>query len=343
LERAEQTTGEDTMHEKRWPQEQIATWYEKQPWLVGCNFIPSTAVNQLEMWQEETFDAETIERELRWAAGLGFNTVRVYLHDLAWEADRVGFRTRVDRYLAIADSYAISTLFVLFDDCWNDGPRAGPQTEPVPGVHNSGWLQSPGSRLVADPTAWARLERYVTDVLGAFARDERVLLWDLYNEPGNNGLGVKSLPLLRKAFEWARAAAPTQPLTAALWFDNKELNEFQLGASDVVTFHNYLDAESVSRQIEALKVHGRPVMCTEYMARTMGSRFETHLPVFKEEGVGCYNWGLVSGKTQTIYQWGSAEGTPEPDVWFHDILRQDGTPFDSQEVQLIKSLTREKH
>jgi hypothetical protein len=179
----------------------------------------------------------------------------------------------------------------------------------------------------------------VTDVIGAFASDERVLLWDLYNEPGNNGLGVKSLPLLRQAFEWARAVAPTQPLTVGVWFDNKELNDFQLAASDVITFHNYRDAESLSGQIHALKAHGRPVICTEYMARTMSSRFETHLPIFKAEGVGCYNWGLVSGKTQTIYQWGSAEGTAEPDVWFHDILRNDGTPFDSQEVQLIKSLT----
>jgi endo-1,4-beta-mannosidase len=202
--------------EIRWTAENANGWYQRQPWLVGCNFTPSTAINQLEMWQAATFDPDTIGRELGWAAGIGMNAVRVYLHDLVWQADAEGFKRRIDRYLALAARKGIQTLFVLFDDCWNMDPKLGKQPEPLPGVHNSGWMQSPGSKVVTDPGGWARLESYVKDVLAAFAADERILMWDLYNEPGNNGLGDRSLALLQAAFGWARAARPQQPLTAGV-------------------------------------------------------------------------------------------------------------------------------
>ncbi len=328
------------MSEQRWTIEQADEWYRRQPWLVGCNFTPSSAINQLEMWQADTFDPDTISRELGWAAAIGFNTARVYLHDLAWQADAGGFKTRMERYLEIAARHHIRTLFTVFDDCWNTEPKLGSQPAPIPGVHNSGWVQSPGSKIVTDPSQWSRLENYVRDVLGAFAADERILMWDLYNEPGNNKLGEQSLGLLQAAFQWARAAGPRQPLTVGVWFDNPTLNEFQLAASDVITFHHYGDAPGVVERIRYFKTLGRPVICTEYMARTRGSRFATHLPIFKQEHVGCCNWGLVSGKTQTIYPWGSPQGAPEPVEWFHDIFRQDSTPFDPAEVELIHQLTR---
>jgi hypothetical protein len=322
----------------RWSTEKANKWYEEQPWLVGCNFTPSTAINQLEMWQKDTFDPDTIDRELGWAADMGFNSVRVYLHDLAWEADAEGFKRRIDEFLDIADRHGIRPMFVLFDDCWNADPRIGKQPAPIPGVHNSGWLQSPGRKVVNDPEQWPRLQRYVRDIVGSFANDERVVFWDLYNEPGNSEQGIKSLPFLKKAFQWAREANPTQPLTAGIWFGNKQLNDFQLQASDIVTFHNYSDAKSLSRQIAQLKKHGRPVICTEWLRRPH-SNVQSHLPIFKKENVGCYNWGLVSGKTQTIYPWGSKKGAPEPTIWFHDLLRKDETPFDPEEVAFIRELT----
>jgi len=324
----------------RWPAEKANAWYREQPWLVGCNFLPSTAINQLEMWQADTFDPKTIDRELGWAAKTGFNTMRVFLHDLAWEADPEGFKKRVGEYLTIADRHGVRTLLVLFDDCWNQHPKAGKQPEPIPGVHNSGWVQSPGTASVTDPKTWGRLEKYVKDVVDHFGKDRRVLAWDLYNEPGNNKLGDRSLPLVEAAFRWARAAAPSQPLTVGVWFDNRKLNDYQLAASDVISFHHYGDAAGLRRQIKDLKKHGRPVICTEYMARTRDSRFQTHLPIFKEEKVGCYNWGLVSGKSQTIFPWNSPKGAPEPKVWFHDVFRRDGTPFDPAETALIRKLTR---
>ncbi len=325
---------------RRWSAEQANTWYARQPWLVGCNYIPSTAINQLEMWQADTFDPDAIDRELGWAAGLGFNTLRVYLHDLAWVDDAAGFKARIARYLDIAASHELRTMFVFFDDCWNSDPFTGLQPQSRPGVHNSGWWQSPGARVVLDPAQWPRLEAYVVDVVAHFANDARILMWDVYNEPGNQQLGAKSLPLLRQAFAWARAARPGQPLTAGVWHDHPELNAAQLAASDIITFHNYNDATSLRRQIVDLRAYDRPLICTEYMARPRGSEFATHLPIFKAEGVGCLNWGLVSGKTQTRYPWGWSDAEAEPEMWFHDIFHADGRPYRRDEVATIRHIVR---
>lgn len=286
------------------------------------------------------FCPQTIDRELGWAVDIGFNTVRVYLHDLAWEADAKGFKKRIDQFLEIAAQHSIRPLFVIFDDCWNPDPKIGPQPQPIPSVHNSGWLQSPGLDIVNDPKSCGRLERYVVDVVSTFSQDERVLMWDLYNEPGSNGNGERSLPLVKDVFEWARNASPGQPLTVGIWFDVKELNDFQLTASDVITFHNYWPADNLVRQIAELRRYGRPLLCTEWMARTRGSLVETNLPIFHQENVGCINWGLVAGKTNTIWPWGTEKGAPEPDPWFHDLFRQDGAPYREQEVALFRKLTK---
>jgi hypothetical protein len=336
---------QDDAKDARWPADKAKAWYERQPWLVGCNFIPSTAVNQLEMWQADSFDAATIDRELKWAAGIGMNTVRVFLHDLVYDADPKAFKERLTKYLEIADSHKIRTMFVFFDDVWNPEPKLGKQPAPRPGVHNSRWMRSPGPKTVNDAKAWGRLERYVTDILTTFGKDKRVLMWDLYNEPGNEGQVNKSLPLLKQTVAWARAAKPEQPVSIGLWrYDKpfKDLNDYQLAASDVVTFHHYGPAKDLEKLIADLKKHGRPVICTEWMARTHNSNVATHLPIFHKERVACYNWGLVSGKTNTIFPWGSKEGTPEPKVWFHDLFRADGTPFDAKEIELFRKLTSAK-
>jgi hypothetical protein len=332
----------------RWSTKKANEWYARQPWLVGCNFIPSTAINQLEMWQAETFDPITIDRELSWAASIGFNTVRTYLHDLAWEADADGFKQRLHHFLDIASAHGIRPIIVIFDDCWNPDPKLGVQPSPKPGVHNSGWIQSPSLSIVNQgASAWGRLENYVKDIIGTFANNERILLWDLYNEPSNSGNGEKSLPLLEAVFSWARSANPSQPLSAGLWIDNPKLNDFQLAASDVITFHNYNPPENLEHQIAELKIHGRPLICTEWMARTRGSLVSTNLQIFAREKVSCLNWGLVAGKTNTIYPWISDGGlssppdteVPEPPVWFHDLFRVDGTPYDQAELDLFKKFT----
>jgi hypothetical protein len=327
-----------------WTSQKAQEWYDRQPWLVGADFIPSTAVNQLEMWQADSFDTATIAKELHWAGTIVMNTMRVYLHHLAWLNDSTGFLNRVDRYLAIANREGIRTIFVIFDDCWNKDPKPGAQPAPRPGVHNSGWLQDPGDPYSKDTSIFPTLAQYVKAVIGHFATDQRILLWDLYNEPGNSGKGESSLPLLVKTFEWARSVHPGQPLSAGLYDWNlTKLNQFITANSDVITYHDYDEAPVHRHTVEVLQAFGKPLICTEYMARTRGSRFETILPILKEKKVGAINWGLVAGKTNTIYAW----DTPMPDgkeprVWFHDIFRKDGTPYDSVETKLIRTLTATK-
>lgn len=325
---------------KRWTKEKANEWYQQWGWLRGCDFIPSTAINQLEMWQAESFDPVTIDRELGWAESIGMNTMRVYLHHLAWEVDPEGFKARMEKYLTIADKHKISTLFVFFDDCWNPTYQAGKQPDPKPGVHNSGWVRDPGS-LGNDSTIYPLLKKYVKDVLTHFSKDKRIVLWDLYNEPGNSDYGNKSMPLLKKVFQWARAVNPSQPISVGVWNERLvELTMFQLKHSDVITYHNYNDEKQHKAAIDTLRKFGRPLLCTEYMARKNNSRFDNIMPLLKAENIAAINWGLVSGKTNTIYAWDSPipDGS-EPKLWFHDIFRKDGTPYKKEEVKLIRQLT----
>ncbi|MCL6265739.1 glycoside hydrolase family 2 TIM barrel-domain containing protein [Flagellimonas myxillae] len=355
VETPSQNTGE------RWSETRINAWYDEQDWLVGANFAPSSAINQLEMWQADTFDPQLIDQELAWARDLGFNTMRVFLHDLLWEQDAQGLIKRVETYLDIAESHSINTMLVLLDDVWNPYPQLGKQPEPKPHVHNSGWVQSPGHEVLVDSTQHKKLEDYVKGVMTHFKDDKRVLIWDLYNEPGNgngNSYGeqepenksVHSLKLLKKVYAWAREVNPSQPISIDVWTSiNKTLDQmsdidkFAYENSDVINFHCYANAEATAKMVERLAESNRPLFCTEYMARSVSSTFQEILPIFKKHKVAAYNWGFVSGKSQTIYPWDSwqKEYTDEPDLWFHDIFRTDGTPYKTEEVEFIKSIVKE--
>jgi len=328
----------------RWGVEKARQWGAENGWLRGSNFNPSTAINQLETWQAESFDTTTIDRELGWAQGIGMNVMRVYLHHLAWEIDKDGFKKRMDTYLNIANKRGIKTVFVFFDDCWNPTYQAGKQPDPKPGVHNSGWVRDPGDLLFSDTTLVKTLETYVKDVLTTFKEDKRIAIWDLYNEPGNSGYGNKSLPLLEKVFQWGREVNPSQPLSSAVWsLGLKELNKFQVENSDIITYHNYENPEKHQAAIDTLKKYNRPLVCTEYMARRNNSLFQNIMPILKANNIGAINWGLVSGKTNTKYAWDEplTDGS-EPKLWFHEIFNPDGTPYKQEEVDVIKSLTLAK-
>jgi hypothetical protein len=344
----------------RWSETKANAWYEKKHWLVGCNFSPSTAINQLEMWQAESFDPKTIDRELGLAESLGFTSIRVFLHNLLWEQDAKGFIQRMDGFLALADKHHIGVMFVLFDSCWDPDPKLGKQRDPKPHLHNSGWVQSPGHEYLQHPERFDGLKPYVIGVIHHFRNDRRIDFWDLYNEPDNKS----DLPeyskleptekvefarlLLEKTFRWAREAKPSQPLSSGVWLgpwaDPAKLSameQLQLRESDIITFHNYGKPEDAQRSVEHLRRYHRPIICTEYMARPAGSTFNPILSYFRQEHVGAYNWGFVSGKTQTIYPWDSWRKTytGEPSLWFHDIFRADGTPYDAQEVAFIREVT----
>jgi hypothetical protein len=344
---------------KRWTPEEANDWYKNQPWPVGCNFIPSTAINELEMWQADTFDLPTIDKELGLAEGLGFNTVRVFLHNLLWKQDADGFLKRMDQFLDTADKHHIKVLFVLFDSCWDPFPKLGKQREPKQGLHNSGWVQAPGKEILADRSRWGELEAYVGGVVGHFKNDPRILGWDVFNEPDNtndSSYGSQepkdkvalSLELLKEDFKWCRYANPSQPLTSGVWKgtwgDPKRLSPMereQLEHSDVISFHNYAPLPVMREAVEHLRRYDRPLLCTEYMARPKGSTFDSIPPYLKDQKVAAYNWGFVSGKTNTIYPWDSWQHAyeSEPPVWFHDIFRSDGSPYHPEETQRIKEIT----
>jgi hypothetical protein len=308
------------------------------------------------MWQEDTFNPKQIDQEFQWAEELGMNTMRVFLHHLLWQQDAQGMIKRMDTFLNIADSHKIKTMFVLLDDVWDPMPKLGKQRDPKPHVHNSGWVQSPGREVLIDSNRNNQLEGYIKGILSAFAKDKRVLIWDLYNEPGNmnpnsydylepENKAYYSLEFMKKVFRWAREVNPSQPITVGVWTGQRKkieefspIDTFAYQHSDLISFHAYDDTESTKTYMKRLAQSNRPIMCTEYMARTAGSTFEGLLPVFKQAGVAAYNWGFVSGKSQTIYPWESWTKTfsNEPETWFHDILRPDGTPYRKSEVELIQ-------
>jgi hypothetical protein len=346
---------------ERWTPEAAKRWSVTQPWAVGCNFIPSNAINQLEMWQAGTFDLPTIERELALAASVGMNALRVYLHDLLWLDDPERFLERVEDFLAAANRHGMRTMLVLFDSCWHPEPALGPQPEPTPGVHNSGWVQSPGVTALRDLSQRGRLEAYVRGVVGRFGNDPRVLAWDIWNEPDNGPevslcdereLASKAelvLPLLREAFGWARAMDPVQPLTSAIWLGDwssrdrlTPLQEAQTALSDIISFHNYGDAADFSQRLDWLRVFDRPIVCTEFMARPAGSTFEAILPLAREAGAGAFCWGLVRGKTQTHLPWQSwtnPGAVAAKDGWFHDLFDEGGLAHDAEEVAFLRLVT----
>jgi hypothetical protein len=341
----------------RWTPAQAAEWYDQQPWRVGSNYTPATAINQLEMWQADTFDSVAIDRELGWAQELGMNSMRVFLHNLLWEQDPKGLVKRIDAFLAIAARHHIRPLFVLFDSCWDPEPRLGPQHPPIPGVHNSGWVQAPGRARLQDVSQYSKLQAYVEGVIGRFAKDERILGWDVWNEPDNDGGGNYGpeegkqrlvAGLLGQVFDWAQGQNPIQPLTSGLWRDDdwspghlSAIEQIQIGRSDVISFHDYNWPEVFERRVKLLQNYDRPLLCTEFMARGNGSTFDGSLPIGKRNNVAMFNWGFVDGRTQTRLPWDSWQKPytrDEPPLWFHEVLRKDGTPYRQAEAELIRRL-----
>ena len=343
---AEDTPARAAANSGRWSVEQANRWYAEQPWPCGLNYIPANAISYTEMWMPYCFDADFIDKELALAEDIGFNCVRVVLPFVVWEHDPKAFKKRFDKFLEICDRHKIKVMPAFFDDCafGNDpklkNPWYGKQPEVLKGWYANGWTPSPGHNMVRDPKTWPRLERYVKDLISTYRNDRRVWVWDLYNEPGNGGLGNVSTPLVKKVFGWAREAKPSQPLTVGVYNGNKDLNAVVLANSDIITFHNYSNAKNLANHIHALKKHGRPLIATEWLNRIWGSKTETCLPVFERENVGCMHWGLVNGKTQTDLGWGWRPGRPKPPVWQHDLFHSDHKPYNSQENELFRKAIR---
>jgi hypothetical protein len=344
----------------RWTTDRAKEWYSHQPWRVGANYIPAYAINQLEMFQPETFDTLAIEKELKLAAGIGMNTMRIFLHDLLWRHDAAGFKRQIDIVLRICARNNITPILVFFDSCWNGQAHLGKQPDPTPGVHNSGWVKSPNLQDLADPDLESVLLAYVIDVIGSFKDDPRVLAWDLWNEPdntddhqaypGKTDRKERIAELLPKVFAAARSQKATQPLISGVWWgwedwaDDAKLTPIrrtQLEQSDIISFHCYADSVAFAFCVKQLETYGRPLLCTEYLARSMNSTFEKILPIGKAHHIAMINWGLVQGKTQTHFPWDSWQEpyTNRPlKIWHHEVFRNDGTPYQAAETDLIRKL-----
>lgn len=331
---------------ERWSEEKANAWMAKQGWIVGCDYVCATAINQIEMWQAETFDPAMMDKEMGWAEGLGFNTVRVFLSDLVYTADPKGFKARFEEFLGIIEKHhirAIVTFWTNGGKCKN--PKLGKQPESVQGVHNSQWCMVPGTEVVNDPTKWHELEVMVKDIIKTYKNDDRILFWCLYNEPQNTQRGVKkTLPLMKETFRWAREINPSQPLTAPIWEIPSSLTPqmptvtWVWENSDIISFHCYKEPGYLEKFIKLLLPYNRPLVCTEYMGRPK-STFKECMPILKKYNVGAINFGFTAGKCNFHLQWTSKAGDPEPKVWFHDIFRLDGTPYSQEEVDFIREMT----
>jgi hypothetical protein len=330
---------------QRWPADKASAWSAQRDWFAGFNYVPSTACNTTEFWGEETFDPATITRELGWARDLGFRSCRVFIQYIVWKDNPEAFKERFTQFLDIAAGKGISVMPVLFDDCAFGRPQEfdpylGKQRDPIPGMGMSSWTPSPGIKLGNSAEERPSLERYVRDMVGSYRADGRILLWDLWNEPVLGRVGTPER--VREVFQWARKEDPKQPLTIGVWTGGGEyeaIEAAELAGSDIITFHYYGAYDGLKERIAHFEKFGRPVICTEWMARTMGARWDTDLPLFAAEKVPCYNWGLVNGRTQCQFPLDSEPGSPEPELWYHDLFRKDGTPYDPKEHDVLREVT----
>ena len=330
----------------RWSVEKAQAWGAANPWWCGVNYIPANAVNYTAMWDKTSFSPDVIRRELRLMTDMGMNSVRFVMQYKVYEDDPQYFLGVFEKFLSLCEEAGVKAMPIFFDDCAfgvNTDPVVGRQSEPLEGWYAWAWSPSPGHTMVVDERAHPKLERYVKDIISRHRDDGRIILWDLYNEPTNGGLGHRSFPLLRKTFAWAREVDPSQPISSGMWNGDKALNEILLANSDIVTFHCYANANVTAAEIKRHKASGRPVICTEWMNRPVQSTVKECLGLFAEADAGCILWGLVNGKTQTHLRWGHRpENLPYKGVWQHDLYHGDLTPYDPKEIDIIKATVKRK-
>lgn len=354
-----------------WDLKRIWEWYQDLPWLAGMNYLPRTAVNFVEMWDESSFDIEIIEEELKWASTkLGYNTLRTNVPMVLYEHDCRGLTKRINLFLDVAKTHGFSVILCPLDDCEFSGnpPKAGPQPPPIENLHNSQAIGSPGRRIVSNPSQWFRVKQYVQYFVRTWGRDERLLLLDLYNEPGNPWIftteGTKlvdnvdhfeecAFQLMQKVFQWAREENPTLPLTVSAWhmpdpfFRNTDVTPLAhridrkaMELSDVVSIHAYCDHNCLQATLSEVTGFGKPILLTEWMARQVQSTYDSTLPTLKELKVGAYQWGLVKGKTQTHLPWPHVAHQYQGDpMWWHDVLDEAGNFHNENEADLIRRVT----
>ena len=342
----------------RWSEEKAWDWYNRKPWIRGCNYRASDCINWIEQWQELDFDKkmQTFDRELKLAADIGFNSIRTLLSFEVWDQQHDGFMDRLEQFLTLAASHGISVMPIFGNDCCvpkelYQPARMGRQPEPEPGYHggrkdgtHAVMHDKPAYSILDDAETARRFERFVDEVVGRYAKDQRIIIWDIFNEPGMTRRGSLSLPHMVRFFEIARSHDPIQPLTAGAW-DNltgtlSEIEQKAVDLSDVVSFHSYDNYIKMIEILDTLGKYKRPLLNTEWLHRCWNNRVEEMFPLFYLMRIGCYNWGLVAGKSQTFEPWEKLYHDPDPSwdltKWQHDLFRQNLRPYDPKEIQVIR-------
>ena len=349
----------------RWSKERIWNWYNARPWMRGCNYMSADCANRIDQWQSLGFEErfETTERELELMQRTGFNTVRLIVEYVVWKEEHDGFMERFNRYLSLCAKYGISCMIVLANDCMP--PKSEQWCLPYIGEQRFEWGYHGGKKVsqhgvhtgpaphfyLDDEESREDYFKMVCELVTAYKDDNRICVWDVYNEPGNSGRQRITLPNLRSMFEIVRSCNPSQPLTCAVWEISgdesvplDEVNQYALDHSDIISYHCYKNYNEHVKIIARLKKEGRPLMNTEWLARSYDNDVFSLFPLFYLEKIGCYNWGFVAGKYQTYEPWEFSwvhyyDGT-EPNVdftkWLHDLYRPNHRPYDPREIDLIK-------
>ncbi|MBR3222995.1 MAG: cellulase family glycosylhydrolase [Kiritimatiellae bacterium] len=359
-----------------WTKEQAWKWYRAQPWMRGCNYMPASAANRVDQWQElgseERF--KEVERELALAESIGFNTLRIIIEEqgfAVWYAEHDGFMERFERYLQIMERHKMRAIVVLGNDCsrpkeiWSF-PKTGPQ--PCDWGYHGGRKRSqhgsfPGAvgyTCMDDPGLRERFFAMCEEVMTKYRADQRIVFWDLWNEPGSgNRRKPEHVALVRRIFDLAWKINPVHPLAADVWtghygMSHDDVNNPQVLAgamSDIISYHCYDDYEAQVRLLSKLRrFYGRPLVNTEWLARIKHNDVFTAYPLYYVEGVGCTCWGFVAGKYQTYEPWegmwneiekGSEIGKSyDMTKWFHDLYRPSLRPYDPKEIELIKRFNK---
>ncbi|MBQ9098008.1 MAG: cellulase family glycosylhydrolase [Clostridia bacterium] len=349
---------------QQWSKEQAWEWYKAQPWIRGFNGYPQNCVNRIAMWQAHNHQAviAQIEKEFALARETGLNAVRAIIQFEVWYYEHDSFMANLEEYLNLAQRYGIKVMLCLGNDCtvpkddwkpvvfgeqnvdwgWHSGIRKGP--------HAKGY-RAPGYMMADDPEYLPEYYRMVDELAAKYAKDERIHIWDVWNEIGNGRRGQMSVPYMEKFFEIIRSHDPIQPLTADCYHydDNAEVSAPEalcaLELSDVITFHCYGSYQKTIKVIEFLKRYGRPLINNEWLNRIHKNRVEELFPLFYLEGIGSYHWGLIQGFSQTYEPWGSYfdkiadpdyEGDLELTLLQHDLYRFNGLPYVAKEIAIIK-------
>jgi hypothetical protein len=322
--------------DQRWTVTRAHEYMQSYGVIKGCNFVPSYCKSPMQHFID--FREDIIRKELGYAKKAGLNSIRLWIPCFAWQSDRQTFYQVLDKYLEICNEMQFSimatlTCYSIKKDTFQEKLEVKPQRF-YPGVHIQPLEIEGIYRREADD--WPVIREYYQEITKRYGDNRTIIVWDLYNEAWE-----KDRDLQEHLFQWVREVDPGQPLTAC-WGAHDY--------SDVITFHTYQPPGGKKRdelpgllsfeeEINYALSYNRPVLCTEWLARTFGNNFQNVLPVFAAYNIGFYFWGLVAGSGQYRFPWNWPEGAPEPYLWFHEILYPDGHPYKREEIDMIRDFT----